>query len=347
MEQQRTRQTYRCFFCFFLAFVLFSCNRSPKLPDVSGIEVEVKIERFDGELAALDADRILEQNKAWQERYGTFYTDFMLYMLEAGDPKDTLRIAKTLGQMSRQKDFKALATAVEAKYPSLEKQEKELTRAFKYLKYYFPEYEIPRFIAYFSGFSVQTPIGDGYVGIGLDMFLGPDSEFYPALVTSIPMYLSRRFTPENIAPRVVESVLRQELYPQDNMDVNTLQHMVYQGKILLALDSILPEVADSVKIGYTAAQMKWAETYRSEVWAWFLRENLLYETDYLGRTQKYFTEAPFTPELGENNTSAPKLGSYLGWMMVRRFMERNPKTTLRELLDHNYAQEILEKAKRF
>jgi len=347
MRQKRTRQTFGYFLLCFWAFVLFSCNRSPKLPDVSGIEVEVKIERFDREFAALDPDRILEQNSAWRERYGTFYTDFMLYMLEAGDPADTLRIAEKLEGMLRQKDFRELARAVEAKYPSLEKQEKELTRAFKYLKHYFPECEIPRFIAYFSGFSVQTPIGDGYIGIGLDMFLNPGSEFYPALVTSIPMYLSRRFTPENITPRVVESVLRQELYPQDNMDVNTLQHMVYQGKILLALDSILPEVADSVKIGYTAAQMKWAETYRPEVWAWFLQENLLYETDYLGRTQKYFNEAPFTPELGENNTSAPKLGTYLGWMMVRRFMERNPKTTLRELLDNSDAQEILEKAKRF
>jgi len=343
MRQKRARQIY----CCFLLFVLFSCNRSPKLPDVSEIDVEVKIERFDRELAALDPSRILEQNQAWRERYGPFYEDFMLYMLEAGDPGDTLRLAQTLDRMLQQKDFKALAAAVEAKYPSLEKYEKELTKALKYLKYYFPEYEIPRFIAYFSGFSVQTPIGDGYIGIGLDMFLGADSEFYPALVTSIPMYLSRRFTPENIAPRVVESVLRQELYPQDNMDVNALQHMVYQGKILLALDSILPGLADSVKIGYTAGQMKWAETYRPEVWAWFLQENLLYETDYLGRTQKFFNEAPFTPELGENNESAPKLGIYLGWMMVRRFMERNPKTTLRELLENDNAQEILEKAKRF
>lgn len=340
MLQKFTPQIY----LFFLTFTFFSCKHSSTLPDVSLIDVDVKIERFDQELATLDSAKILEQNKAWSEQYGAFYADFMQYMLEAGNPSDTLHIKKTLSEMLRQRDFKALATAVEKKYPTLKNQENDLTQAFKYVKYYFPEYNLPRFVAYFSGFSVQTPIGDGYIGIGLDMFLGADSEFYPALVGSIPLYLSRRFTPENITPRVVESVLRQELYPQENTDLNTLQHMVYQGKILLALDSILPDMADSLKIGYTAHQMKWANTYQSEIWAWFLQEELLYNTDYL-HIQKYFTEAPFTPELGENNASAPKLGTYLGWMMVRKYMQQNPHVTLRQLLANNNAQDILEKSK--
>jgi hypothetical protein len=33
--------------------------------------------------------------------------------------------------------------------------------------------------AYFSGFKAQTTVGDGYFGIGLDLFLGANSRFYP------------------------------------------------------------------------------------------------------------------------------------------------------------------------
>lgn len=327
-----------------LLTLLFSCGDGKRKPDLSGIDLSVKIERFDQELAALDSSEVLQKNSEWQERYQAFYPDFMRYMLMAGDPQDTAYVNYTLNVIVGQKDFKALAAAVQKKYPSLAKQEKELTEAFKYLKYYFPAYELPRVISFFSGFKMQVPVGEDYVGIGLDMFLGADSEFYPALIGDIPMYLSRRFTPENIRPRVVESILRQELIPTDDKNTNMLQHMVYEGKVLLALDSLLPDVADSIKIGYTQDQQAWVEKYQPEVWAWILEEDLLYNTDH-NRIQKYFTEAPFTAELGENNESAPKLGAYLGWMLVRRYMDRHPALTLQQLINKDDAQEILTQSK--
>nr|WP_079715265.1 hypothetical protein [Parapedobacter luteus] len=75
-----------------------------------------------------------------------------------------------------------------------------------------------------------------------------------------------------------------------------------------------------------------------------MQENLLYEADY-NRIQKYLGEAPFTPELGEQNESAPKLGVFIGWQMVRKYMDRNPETTLTELLDISDAQTILDGSK--
>ncbi|SMG34857.1 gliding motility lipoprotein GldB [Sphingobacterium psychroaquaticum] len=338
--------SFRLFFPFGLFFFvcLLSCQSNKKTPDISHIKADVKIERFDQELAQLDTLSVPKQNKLWQTKYAPFYQDFMLHMLEVGDARDTLYIDYMMKRILQQEDFKNLAAAVAEKYPSLQTQEKELSLAMRYMKYYFPAYNVPRFYSFFSGFSVQVPIGEGYVGIGLDMFLGSDSKFYPSLVRDIPLYLSRRFTPENITPRVVESILRQDLYPPDENNTSSLQHMVYQGKILLAMDSILPETADSLKIGYTAKQLEWAKGYEGEVWSWFLQEDLLYNTDHL-RIQKYFTEGPFTAELGENNESAPKLGTYLGWMLVRKYMERNPEVTLKALLANSNAQEILEQSK--
>lgn len=334
---------YTLVFTFFF-LLLSACNSDRNLPDISGIDAEVKIERFDQDISALRSADVFDSNSKWQAQYADFYTDYLYYMLEIGDPADSIRSARLLSEVIENKDFKALSAAVAKKYPSLKAEEKELTTAFKYLKYYFPAYELPRFVSFFSGFAVQVPIGENYIGIGLDMFLGSDSEFYPALVKSIPMYISRRFTPENITPRVVETVLRQELIEKKDTDVNTLQHMVYEGKVLLALDSILPTINDSLKIGYTSEQLLWAEKYQPEIWSWFLEENLLYSTDHQ-RIQKYFTEAPFTAELGENNESAPKLGVYLGWKLVKKYMEQNPQITLMQLLKNEDAQQILNDSK--
>ncbi|SKB29577.1 gliding motility-associated lipoprotein GldB [Parapedobacter luteus] len=339
MLKNRAPQIY----CFFLIVALFSCSRRERI-DVSHIDVEIRIERFDKALDSLAPDNILQKNREWLGRYGAFYSDYMRYMLEAGNPLDSGQLASVLERVIATDDFKALKTSVYDTYPNLTAQEVGLTGAFKHLKYYFPEISIPRFIAFFSGFAVQTPIGSDYIGIGLDMFLGADSKFYPALRESIPYYLSRRFTPENIVPRVTESYIREELYPQDELDVTLLQHMVYQGKVLYMMERVMPDVADSLKIGYTSQQWAWANRFERDIWAWFLQENLLYEADY-NRIQKYLGEAPFTPELGEQNESAPKLGVFIGWQMVRKYMDRYPETALMELLRITDAQTILDGSK--
>lgn len=331
---------------FFLTVAIAACRETAtiKRPEIGKIDIDVKIERFDKELANIKSEEILQSNRIWQEKYGSFYSDYLSEMLQIGHPKDSIRIFDYLNQILRQKDFIDLNKAVSQLYPSMDRYERELNDALKYIKYYFPDYHIPRFITYVSGFAYQTPLGEDYVGIGLDMFLGANSEFYPALVQSIPLYISRRFTPENIAPRVIEAILREDLYPLDDNTRNTLQHMVYNGKILYAMDIILEKVSDELKIGYSPEQMKWARRYEADIWTWFLQENLLYNTDYL-RIQKYFSEAPFTPELGENNESAPKLGSYIGWMMVRKYMERHSEKSLTDLLAEEDAQIILEDSK--
>lgn len=333
-------------YSFFLIITMVSCGDHSTIirPDVSAIDLDVKIDRFDQKMKNLKKDDVSKSNVLWQQAYPHFYPDYMMEMLEIGNPKDSLYVQPILAEVIQKKDFIDLSSAVKKKFPNLNQQEKELTQAFKYIKYYYPDYQIPQLIAFIGGFSFQTPIGQDYVGIGLDMFLGADSEFYPVLIKSIPLYISRRFTPENISPRVVEVILREDIVPESGSTFNTLQHMIHNGKILYAMDVVLENASDEVKIGYTKEQLDWAKKYQKDIWTWFVQENLLYNTDY-NRIQKYFTEAPFTPELGENNESAPKLGSYIGWMIVRKYMERNSTINLRELLENDNAQQILEESK--
>ena len=187
---------------------------------------------------------------------------------------------------------------------------------------------------------MQTPIGNGYIGIGLDMFLGKDSPFYPALVQSIPQYISRRFTPENIAPRVVETYIREELYPESDAIVSLLDKMVYNGKVLYLMQKSLPTIPDSLLIGYTDAQSAWCKNYEADIWAYFIDEKLIFESDYL-KIQKFLTDAPFTPGLGENNQSAPKLGVWVGWQIVKNYMDKHPDLEPKDLLALQDGQKIL------
>jgi gliding motility-associated lipoprotein GldB len=317
----------------------FSGCTSSKEPDISGIKLDVKIERFDQSMEQLTTANVSQVAPQLEKQYDWFYADYIQNMLAVGSMADTTYY-QNLRIVLGNPDYKALAKAVADTYPNLTKQEAELTDAFKRMKYYFPKQKTPRFISFLSGFSVQTPIGNGYIGIGLDMFLGKDSPFYPALVQSIPQYISRRFTPENIAPRVVETYIREEVYPESDATVSLLDKMVYNGKVLYLMQKALPTAPDSLLIGYTDAQSAWCQTYEADIWAYFIDEKLIFESDYL-KIQKFLTDAPFTPGLGENNQSAPKLGVWVGWQIVKNYMDKHPELEPKDLLALQDGQKIL------
>ncbi|MFD0765574.1 gliding motility lipoprotein GldB [Mucilaginibacter lutimaris] len=328
--------------CFLICLIIAACKPNKKI-DVSNIPVNVKIERFDKDFDLLRTKPLTPQVIALQTKYGTFYQDFIERVLKLGSTADTIYY-KNLRDVFAGKAYKDLKHDVDAAYPNMDKQDAELTDAFRRIKYYYPQKRLPKVYAYFSGFQAQTTIGDGYFGIGLDLFLGADSKFYPALVESFPHYLSRRFTPDNIAPRVVEGLAREDMFPEDDRDNSLLSKMVYNGKILYFMDQTLPDVPDSTKIGYTAQQLKWCEDFKGNIWQFFLEENLLYETDYQ-KIQKYLNEAPFTPGLGDNNESAPKLGVWTGWQIVKQYMDKHPNVTLQQLMSEKDAQKILNESK--
>lgn len=331
-------------YLFFLICPLLQACNNKKTPDISHIKLNISIERFDQEMAGLQASELNVKAPGLRKKYTWFYDDYMEKMLGAGTARDTFYY-ENLRSVLQNKDYKELKATVEQTFPNLKKQEEELSLAFRYIKYYYPDQKFPRLISFISGFAVQTPIGNDYIGIGLDMFLGKNgSKFYPAIRQSVPAYISRRFTPENIAPRVVEAFIREEMFPEQDADKTLLAKMIYNGKILYFMDSVLPESGDTLKIGYTNDQIEWCKINEAGIWAYFMENELLFNSDYL-EIQKFLAEAPFTPGIGENSSSAPKLGVWTGWQIVRKYMEKNPEISLQQLMIEGDAQKILNGSK--
>jgi len=330
-------QIYLIFCC---VVVFFSCKQHQR-PDVSQVKVAIKIDRFDRELYQGKTKDVAATNQYLQQKYGFFYDDFIHRIV--GNPGLTGEMVLT--GLYKNQAYTDLNKEVDSVFPNLNKVEQELTESFKYIKYYYPKIKVPHFIAYLSGFAYQIPIGDEYMGIGLDMFLGRDSKFYGAIVQSIPQYQSRRFEPAYITPRVTEVFAREELFKERDEDQTLLAKMIYNGKILYFMDEVLaPELSDTLKIGYTTKQLDWCKKNEANIWAFFMENDLLYQSD-MQKIQTFLTDGPFTPGLGEKKSSAPKLGVWLGWQIVRKYMAQNPDVTLQQLMAETDAQKILNKAK--
>ena len=337
IDNVKHRQIY-LIFLFAIAFI--SCKQDNR-PDVSHINLDIKIDRFDKSLYANKSKNPSEVNMQMAKSYGLFYDDYIHRMI--GSPQYSND--EVLNTLFKDQAYTDLTKDVDSIFPDLKLQEAGLTETFKYIKYYYPKAKIPKFISFVSGFAYQMPVGDDYLGIGLDMFLGKDSKFYKAIVQSVPLYLSRRFTPEYIVPRVAETYAHEELFLEPDENHTLLSKMIFQGKILYFLDQVLPEsTADSIKIGYSTEQLEWAKQFQGDIWAYFLENNYLYETDYQ-KIQVFLSEGPFTPGLGESRNSAPKLGIWTGWQIVRKYMEENPKITLQQLMADQDAQKILNQSK--
>jgi gliding motility-associated lipoprotein GldB len=335
--QQTSRQKYLIFCAIAL---IFSCTRSNR-PDVSQIKLDIKIERFDHDLYAGKNQPLKTSDSLLKTKYKQFYNDFLFRMVGNSSYKSE----DILHGLYTDKAYTDLNHEVDSVFPNLKPTEEQLTKTFQYIKYYYPKAQIPRFIGFLSGFAYQSPVGDNYIGIGLDMFLGAQSKFYGALVESIPLYVSRRFTPEYIVPRTTEVYLRENVIQEPENKRSMLDKMIYNGKILYFLDQVLPEnTPDSVKIGYTKQQLEWCKSYEGNLWAYYLENKFIYETDY-NKIQVFFGDGPFTPGLGDKNNAAPKLGVWTGWQIVKKYMKENPDITLRQLMENNDAQSILTKSK--
>jgi len=335
-------KTIQIYLFFLTVLLLVSCGGHKKV-DVSNIHLDVKIERFDKDFDSMQYKPMAVQAAFLQKKYGIFYRDFIEQILQAGVLSDTSYF-QTLREMFKGQAYRDLKHDVDSVYPNTDEQNAELTDAFRRIKYYFPQQRLPKVYAYFSGFEAQTSIGDGYYAVGLDLFLGANSRFYPALTKAYPHYLSRFFKPDNITPRVVEGIIRENMFPEHDDDKPLLNRMIYNGKVMYMMDQVLPDLADSTKIGYTTQQYQWAQQFEGSIWGYFMEGNLLYEFDY-NKIQEYVTVAPFTPGLGEHNESAPKLGIWTGWQIVKHYMDKHPEITLPQLMADTDDQKILNGAK--
>ncbi|WP_373395664.1 gliding motility lipoprotein GldB [Algoriphagus halophilus] len=224
-----------------------------------------------------------------------------------------------------------LYDSVKVEFQDISEVQKDLENAFKAIKYYFPEFQVPKVYTFLSGFNSDLILTEDMIVIGLDYYLPITHTFQPDL----PRYMAERYARPYIVPMIVTAISSQfnEINPQDN---TMLAEMIYYGKAYHFTKAIMPCTSDQFIIGYTEDEI--AECYANEeyIWAHFVENELLYETNPFEIT-KYLGEAPFTDAI---STKAPgRLGRWLGWNIVDDY-QFNQDVTLTELMDNPDAEEI-------
>ncbi len=317
-----------------LFFLLSGCESNLPQVDVAQIDLSLEVDRLDQSLNQF-AESGLNQDELKQLRanFPQFLPLFIQGAIRVAGPNDSIT-ALGLSQFVTDKNIRLLADTVQLKFSDFSEIEQELTDGFKRYHHYFPDAVIPKIVTFYSGFNYAQMADDSLLAIGLDMYLGANSSYYPKL--GFPQYRFRNMDAEQIPVDAIYSWITTE-YELPNGS-NLLQQMVYFGKVHLALNYFLPDVPQYRSFGYTEEQLAWCLSNEAEIWSFLLDQEMMYTNDNT-TIRKFIGEGPFTAGFSEE--APAKLGHFIGWRIAQAYMNSNSQVSLKQLLSNTDAQQIL------
>jgi len=324
-----------------IALGIWNCNNKTNSPDVSGIKVDLKFERFEKSFFAIDTNNIVPGLTKTHGEFPDFYADFMQNILGvSGSPADTATLSVTKSIL---RSYGSFASDLEKKFSNTTTLENELRRDFQFVKYYFPDYKVPVLVTYVGPLDAPgVALTRNRIAIGLQQYAGKDFPGYQAneVQQMYPAYISRRFDPAYIPANVVKAVA-DDLFPDKSTGKPLIEQMIEKGKQWWLLEKLMPATADSLKTGYTQKQLKWCEENEGLIWNYFVTtENL--ESIEPNAIQNYIGEAPTTQ--GMPQASPGNIGQWVGWQILKKFAAQNSSLTPAEIMSVP-ARKILVEAK--
>ena len=322
---------------YFLPIVILlitgSCSSEVKAPDTSDITVDFKVHRFEDTLYQINTTDVYMALDKLNNELPHFSKIYFTQILPLENKDNFETFHASIKNLTKDEAFKEIYNKVKAKYGDFSKYETELNQAFKFLKYYFPNYPTPDVYTFTSYFGYQSFIfedgpQDG-IGIGLDLFLG-DQFDYKSLDPQNPMfsdYITQFFEGNFITKRIIEQIVDDKVGLVEGNKM--IDHMIHQGKKLYMQKLLMPYHDESIIHEFTPEQMVWCDENESKIWSFFVDKELLYSTN-VTEIKRYTDLAPTSRNMPAE--SPGRTGNYIGMKIIESYMKKYPETSLTQLI---------------
>lgn len=291
-----------------LILVLISCcfflhckkNDAVEIVDVKKT-IDVNIERFDKLYAAATVNSLPELKNQYPFLFPSQFPD-SIWFAKINDPI-----------------FKELNIEVGKQFPDNSKFEDDIEMMVSRVKHYFPEEKKPRVITLVNEVLIDKKAfyTNDLILISLDTYLGKNHKFYEPFAE----YQKANLEPHQILPDLVTNFAFRKIVP--SQDKSLISEMIYFGKLHYLKDLLLPEVPNYQKIGYTEMQEKFCLENEAQMWSYLVNEKLLYDNN-IKNYQRFIEDGPFTKFYLDIDRESPgRTGQWLGWQIVKSYMENN------------------------
>jgi gliding motility-associated lipoprotein GldB len=291
--------------------------------DVSGIKVDSELVRFDSVFYNSDPSSFSDL----QNKYPL--------MLPIETPDSVWK-----NKIENKHDREVYAKAVNV-FGDFTKEYIEIIDVLKHVKYYYPKFEEPDIYTILSDFDYQYSVlyTSKRLFVSLDMYLGTEEEEYKMF----PKYLVDNMIPERIKVDVADAIGR-KIVAKDKYDRTLLSKMIYEGKLLYLVQKLIPTSSEDLLIGYSKSDLEWCKVNEKYIWTYMIKKKYIYSTDDR-LFPRFINVAPFTKFYLELDRESPgRVGVWLGWQIVKSYMENND-VTLQELMNDTDAKGIFIKSK--
>ena len=301
---------------------ILSCEKEDKTEaEISKINIEFTIERFDKAFAQATPEELPKLKKAYPFMFAKKYGDsFWLQQM-----KDTLQLE--------------LQSETIKKYKNLNTEKTEIESLFKHLKYYFLEFSTPRIVSVASDVDYRNKVivTDTIVILPLTNYLGGDHYFYQG----IQEYIAKDLKPEFMVVDIANKYAKHFTFQQRRKTF--LDDLIYEGKLLYFKDKVIPFKTNAQKLNYTEDQYNWSKANEEYIWRYFVDKEILYSTD-TKLPNRFINPAPFSKFYLEqiDSESPGEIGKYIGWQIVRQYMDKNT-ISFKQMLTKS-AEEIFDNA---
>lgn len=320
--------------------LLTACTGEGHRASAPKVDVSLRFDRLDQELFQLAHD---SGNFSLQlyARYGPFYKEYVEHILQAA-PVDDPRLPIALVRFTMDPDWKSIQEHADSVLGDMATQRAELGDAFGRLKAFFPDSLVPHVIVFNSGFNYGVVPTDSILGIGVEWFVGRDSKVVAMLAPEVfPQYVKDRMRPEMMVPGAMKAWL-QVHYARDVRGEDVLTNLVEIGKVMYLLDAVLPATDPALQFAFTEEQLKWCENNEFLVWRELVSKEQLYSKKPED-VDRLLNDGPFTN--GLPHESPGHIGEWIGFRMVKSYMDAHPDLTIAQLFQHTDPMVVLKSYK--
>lgn len=301
----------KVFLFFFISILLFtSCeNEEKKLVDVSHINVDFSVKRFD-----------IDFYNATQQTLPNLKKEYRL--LFPVQTPDSIWISKM-----NDKDEQELFGETQKVYADFSSIKNQIENTFQHIKYYNPAFKVPNIITLLTNIDYNNRIvyADHLLLISLDAYLGKEHPFYG----SYPKYIKQNNHKEHIVVDVANTIIARQIQPVK--DQRFISKIIQEGKKGYLRDLYLPLISEKEKWGYTAKKLAWAKANEEQIWKYFIENQLLYSSN-MELDKRFIDEGPFSKfYLSQDNLSPSRIGPWIGTQIVHAYMKNN-NVSFQELL---------------
>ena len=322
---------------FLVGLALAACAPEKRKADTSDSNLEIKIGRFDQDFWAMKGQDLPAALAHVDSLYPDFLPIYLERVVQFGKKDDSLTVFTLQKFFADTAVIHLYGDALRA-YQYIEPIEADLTQAFRRANYFFPDKTTPHFYMHVSGLNQSVVVGEGFLSLSIDNYLGESYPLYERV--GIYNYLRQNMCPEKVVPDYVVAWLTSE-FPFVPRTGELMEELLYRGKILYVASVLLPDVDESVLMGYTPEQWKWCQKHESEMWLTMIEGKHLFSHDSMLRV-KYLNDAPFTSLFSQE--SPGRAGAYIGWQIIENYMKANPDVSPLDLLYSVNASYILQQS---